>query len=196
MIACHIAVSHTLGIHEALIPFTELLNLTFLISKGFYHPDSGKAILDLTIDLTHTHTILFKCAFHFLVVDQRVDQHDDHNGKTQQRHLWLYIQKNDQRSEQLDHGDQNILRSMMKKLGNVKKVTCNTGKQLSYLLVIVECKRKLLIMAEDFISHIVLNISTHHMTIIGDKIAASQLHQDQQQHSHTYFQNDSLSFHR
>ena len=62
---------------------------------------------------------------------------------------------------------------MMKKLCNVKKVTCNTGKQLSYLLVIVECKRKLLIMAEDLISHIVLNISTHHVTIIGDKIAAS-----------------------
>ena len=65
---------------------------------------------------------------------------------------------------------------------------------MAYLLVIVECERKLLIVAENLVSHIVLNVSAHHMSVIGDKITASQLHQDQCQHSHTDFQDDGLGF--
>ena len=103
MITCHIAVSHTLGIHKTLISFTEFLNLTLLISKRFYHTDSGKTVLDLAVDLAHAHTVFLKCAFHSLIVNQRIDQHNDYNGKAKQCHLGLHVHQNDQRSEQLDH---------------------------------------------------------------------------------------------
>ena len=49
-------------------------------------------------------------------------------------------------------------------------------------------------MAEYLVSHIMLNISAHHMSIIGNKITASKLHQDQYQHSHPDFQNHGLRF--
>lgn len=103
MITCHIAVSHTLGIHKTLISFTEFLNLTLLISKRFYHTDSGKTVLDLAVDLAHAHTVFLKCTFHLFIINQCIDQHNNYNCKTQQRHLRLYIHKNDQCSEQLDH---------------------------------------------------------------------------------------------
>ena len=49
-------------------------------------------------------------------------------------------------------------------------------------------------MAENLVSHIVLNVSAHHMSVIGDKITASQLYQDQCQHSYTDFQDNGFGF--
>ena len=83
---------------------------------------------------------------------------------------------------------------MVEKLCNIKKITCDPGKKLADLLIIIKCKRELLVMAEYLVSHIMLNISAHHMSIIGDKITASKLHQDQYQHSHPDFQNHGLRF--
>ena len=85
---------------------------------------------------------------------------------------------------------------MVEKLCNIKKITCDPGKKLTDLLIIIKCERELLVMAEYLISHIMLNISTHHMSIIGNKITASKLHQDQYQHSHPDFQNHGLRFSR
>ena len=66
------------------------------------------------------HAVFLKCAFHFLIVNQRIDQHNDYNGKAKQCHLGLHVHQNDQRSEQLDHGDQNIFGAVMQKLCNIK----------------------------------------------------------------------------
>ena len=194
MITSHITVGHTLCLHKPFISFTEFLDLPFLISERLYHTDPGKAVFDLTVDLAHTHTVFFKRTFHVFVVNQCINQHHNYNSKTQKRHLRLHIHQDDQRSEQLDHRDQNILRSMMKKFCDVKEVACDPGKQLSHFLVVIKCKRKFLVMTENLISHVVFNVSPHHVAIISDKITASQLHQDQCKHTDPNLQNDHLGF--
>ena len=67
MITCHIAVSHTLGIHKTLISFTEFLNLALLISKRFYYADSRKTVLDLAVDLAMRTRFSLNALFIFLL---------------------------------------------------------------------------------------------------------------------------------
>ena len=57
---------------------------------------------------------------------------------------------------------------MVEKLCNIKKITCDPGKKLTDLLIIIKCKREFLVMAEYLVSHIMLNVSPHHMSIAPD----------------------------
>ena len=60
----------------------------------------------------------------------------------------------------------------MQQLTDVKQVRGNAGQKLSDLLIIKKRKRKLLIMLKNFVSHVVLNLCTHDMPIVGNiKIA-------------------------
>ena len=53
---------------------------------------------------------------------------------------------------------------------------------MSHFLIIEKCKGQLLVMSEDFISHIVFDLRTHHMTIIPDKIVTVSFYDHQQHH--------------
>ena len=60
----------------------------------------------------------------------------------------------------------------MQQLTDIKQVRGNTGQKLSDLLIIKKRKLKLLIMLKNFVSHVVLNLCTHDMSIVGNiKIA-------------------------
>ena len=121
MITCHIAVSHTLGIHKTLISFSEFLNLTLL----------SRITSDL-FDIT----------------------------------------------ELLHHGPEDILISVIKLFGALI-ILMNVKPQMAllcfavviimliYALIIIKCKREFLVMAEYLVSHIMLNVSPHHMSTDG-----------------------------
>ena len=74
-----------------------------------------------------------------------------------------------------DDGNNNVLRAVMAQFRNLKQVICNTRHELSGLLVIIKPKGKLLEMTKDIIPHIVFHLGTHHMSLIGNEIIATQL---------------------
>ena len=183
MIACHVAVREALCSYKALISLCKFFHLSLFISEGFYNADPGKAVLDLAVNICNAGSVFLKRVFHSSVKYKRVKEHDNHNGKADGSHFSVYIYKNEKCAYKLDHRNNNVFRPMMKKLADVKKVACNSRQKMSYFLIVIKGKRKLLIVAENLISHVVLDICTHHMSVICNKIAASKLYENQPQHS-------------
>ena len=68
---------------------------------------------------------------------------------------------------------------MMQKLADVKQIGRHSGKQLSDLLIVKKGKRELLIMLKDLISHVMLDLRTHDMTVIRNKEIAEIVAREQ-----------------
>ena len=69
----------------------------------------------------------------------------------------------------------------MKQFRDVKEIAGNSGKKMPYFLIIIKSKRQFLIMSKNLISHIMLNLCSHQVTIIGNKEIAETF---QRHHCH------------
>ena len=76
----------------------------------------------------------------------------------------------------------------MQKLRYVKQIAGDPGHELSDLLIVIERKRKVLIVFKNFLSHVVFNLSAHHMTVIADKIIAAALDQHKERHDRPQYE--------
>ena len=79
---------------------------------------------------------------------------------------------------------------MMQKLADVKQVGRHSGKQLSDLLIVKKGKRELLIMLKDLISHVMLDLRTHDMTVIRNKEIAVAFQRHHSKHHRAQLCND------
>ena len=57
----------------------------------------------------------------------------------------------------------------MKQFRNIKKIAGNSGKKMTYFLIVIKGKRQFLIVSKNLISHIMLNLCPHQVTVIGNK---------------------------
>lgn len=94
------------------------------------------------------------------------------------------IHKDDKRSHDLNDGKNNIFRTVMHELADIKKVGCDTAHQLSDFLVIIKGKGQLLVMCKDLRTHIVFDSGSHDMSVITDVKFAVTVHCDKYYHSH------------
>ena len=81
--------------------------------------------------------------------------------------MLTYSHQDDERTDYLNERYDYILRSVMKELGNIKKVISDPAHELSDLLVVEERERQLLIVFEDLGTHVIFHLCTHNMTDIG-----------------------------
>ena len=86
-------------------------------------------------------------------------------------------EEEDERSDDLDHGNKQILRSMMRKFCNIKQVRDKFAHHLSGVVLIIIRKRKFFIVVKKLLTHIPFHISAHHMPLIADIIFAQALDQ-------------------
>ena len=63
----------------------------------------------------------------------------------------------------------------MKKLAYVKKVVCNSGHEVSDLLVVEKVERQLLVVRKNLVSHAIFDSCADNMSIIGHEVIAVHL---------------------
>ena len=94
------------------------------------------------------------------------------------------MSQNHQRSHNFNQRDNDIFRSMVQKLCNVKQIIGDPGHELTHLLVVIEGEGQLLIMPENVIAHPVFHTCAHQMPPVRDIKIAAQLYQKKYQHQH------------
>ena len=172
MVNSHVLVADLLRSHKIIIPTLELLHLFFFIGKRLHHPDSRQAILNLAVNLRNLLPVALKRLAHLPVKDKCEHSHNRNKCKRHESKPYIHSQKDGKRANNLNHRDDQILRSMVEKLTDVEQVAGNPGQEMTYLLVIIERKSQLLIMPKNIPAHIRLHLRTHDMPKIRNiKIA-------------------------
>ena len=181
----HVTVTVSFCRKKSIISLFEFLVLHFFVGKGFYHTYTGQVIFDLCIDIRDLHSVSSKCRTHLFIQDKSESKHKWQYQKGRQRQHSINIHKDHQGSQDFQHRQNNILRTVVQKLCDIKKVCRDPAHQLSDFRIIVESKGQLLHMVKNLCPHIVFYFCPHHMTVISDKIPAEQIHQKQHRQKQT-----------
>ena len=138
--ASHIMIAVLLGGQKSRISSLKLFLLNLLVGKRLYHADAGEVVLNLSVDLRDLHTVLAECTPHFAIQVIRVRKHKRQDDERRQRQKWAYIDQDHKRTDDLDRRENNILRSVVHQLRDVKQIRRDPAHQLSDLLVVIERK--------------------------------------------------------
>ena len=173
--ASHAMVIITLGNKERFVTSFKFFTLDVLICEGLHHADPGKRILKTGIYISDLTTVFHEGFLHFCILAEGKHKHHDHQEDQRQCKLLVDKEQEDKSTDDLYQGDKKILRTMMCKLGNVKKVTDQLTHHLTGIIPAVIGKRQLLVMVKKLPAHITFHLCTHHMSLIGYIIFAETL---------------------
>ena len=138
--ASHIMIAVLLGGQKSRISYLKLFLLNLLVGKRLYHADAGEVILNLPVDLRNLHTVLAERTPHFSVQVIRVSKHKRQDDERRQRQKWADIDQDHKRTDDLDRRENNIFRSVVHQLRDVKQIRRDPAHQLPDLLVVIERK--------------------------------------------------------
>ena len=82
----------------------------------------------------------------------------------------------------------------MQQLRYLKQIICDSAHQLTNLLFIKERKRELLIMCEDFCSHVIFHLGTHYVSDVCNKIVRCKLNKHQNNKNYSDYNDPSYRF--
>ena len=163
MVGGHCLVIVPLGPLELLIGGPELLLVEGL---GGAHPGDGR--LQLAVDARHGLLLPHGRLHHAPALDDGEAHKDGHHGEHDKGQLPLDAHHHAKRAGQGDGGDEQVLRAVVGKLGDLEQVGGGPAHQLAGAVFIVEGKGQVLHMAEQVPADIRLNAHPHHVAPVGD----------------------------
>ena len=179
----HVMGAVFLGGEESLIADGEFAVFLLLVGEGFDHADASEIVLDLCVDLGDLFAIAARRAAHASVQNEGKNEHDRQDHKRRQRQLHIDADEDDEGADDLEQRENDVLRSVVQKLGDVEKVVGDTAHQLANLGVVVERERELLQMVEDLLAHVVLDLRAHDVAIVADEKSAVAVNDQEHQKS-------------
>ena len=104
------------GIEELEVAVLEFPALDIFIGKGFDHADAREAVLHLLVDIRYFPAVIHKDGAHLLVFAQAEQDHHDGDRKQDQRHGHVDRHQQYKRSYDLQCGNKDIFRAVVRKL--------------------------------------------------------------------------------
>ena len=181
VVARHVAVFAAADADELLVAPVEFIDFHGLVGEALHHPDAQQAVLHLRVDLAHLMAAFLESGAHLLVEMPGQHQHDRQHEEDNQRQHRIDAQQNHKGHGDLDGGDQEFLRAVVRELRYVKQVAGDAGHDLPHLGVAVIGKAHLLQMFKQGVAHVPLDIGAHHMApghhnVVGHGIDQTQKH--------------------
>ncbi len=163
----HAAIRRLLDPEERLISLRKLLLFPVLIGKGLDHLLPEKTVLDLRIELTGLVAPLCKRGPHPLSHMHADDDHDRGHRKGHEGQGYVDPDKDHEGHRHLDPGDEELLRTVMCKFGNVEQVRRNPAHDLPDLGVVEIRIREIDQMMIGIPPKVRLDVCAHDVTLIG-----------------------------
>ena len=158
------------------VALLELFGLLVGVGEGLRHAYAGNAALKRRIDHGDALAALGEGVAHALAAEQRDHSHDRHAGEYDQRQRHGNRAEIDERANDHDAADQQVLRAVMRQLAHVHQVVGHAGHDLAGLVLVVEGIGQRLELVEHIRAHLRLHPHAHHVAVILHEIA--QQHPD------------------
>lgn len=165
-----------------LVGFPEFLQLQGFIRKALHHADPFEGIHNGGIDARDLFPVVRECGFHAFVLDGRKPQHDQGHGPQAQTQLPVDAQHDGEGAEDLDQGNEQILRPMVCQFGDVEEVRDNAARKRSCVGAVVESERQPLELFKEIPPHVGFHLRTHDVALAGYVVPAGGFHDVHDEH--------------
>ena len=105
-----------------MVAFSEFLALDFFISKRLDNADACQCILQTGIDVADLSAVLHECLLHPLILAERENEHTQNENDEGKRKPPVNEEQEDERADDLYHGDKEIFRTVMRELRDIEQV--------------------------------------------------------------------------
>ena len=159
--AAHIHVAQALNIVKALVALFKFLFFKRLVREGFHHAHAKQAVFPLRVDLAELLALAAELCLHSLIEEHGGRQHKRQHRKDNQRQRHTHRAQNHECADDLNARNEKFLRTVMRKLRDVKQVSRDAGHELTDLRVVKIRERELLQVCEHVAAHVGLDLCAH-----------------------------------
>ena len=146
----------------------ELLLLDRLAGERLHDADAAEGVLQRRIDPGHFLPVIGERRLHAFILTHGKDRHADHDRRETQRQRRVDPHQQDERSDDLDHGDKDVLRSVMRELRDVEQVRHELAHHLAGVVLIVIREGQCLVPVEQVAAHLRLDTRSHHVALVSN----------------------------
>ena len=157
-----------LGPLELLIGGLKLLVLLILTGEGLGGAHPGDGGLQLSVDARHGLLLPHGGRHHPPALDDGEHHENGHHGKDNEGQLPLDGGHHAERADESDRRDEQILRSVVGQLGDLKQVVGGPAHELAGAVLVVKGEGQVLHVAEQVPADIRLDAHAHHVPPVGD----------------------------
>ena len=107
------------------------------ICKGLYHTDTGKCVLETCIDIPDLTSVFHKSCLHSGILLKGKPKHNNNEDDQWKCQFLIDKEKKDKSTDDLYQRDKKVFRTMVRKLGNIKKITDQLAHHLTGIILTV-----------------------------------------------------------
>ena len=142
----------------SLVPALEALGFIGLVRECLDHADAAHGCFDAGTEFTQILEDARVHLRHALVEEHQSDRDERNHDESGDSQLDVDVQHQQERSQQSDDRDKDVLRAVVGHFGNFEKIRSEASHQFAGLLVVVIAERLFLKMAVELAAHIRLDV--------------------------------------
>ena len=166
----HFAVEALFGDLECVVGAAELFALERFVRKGLRRAHAGKARLDVGVDVPNALLDLARGLPHLFAPQQNGRKEDRKNHADDKRQPPFGAEHDDERAGDRNERDEKVLRAVVGKLGDFKKVAREPAHELAGAVLVKVVEAELLHMAEESFSDVGLDADAECVAPVGDNV--------------------------
>ena len=170
------------GGDELLVALLELLGLLGRVGERLGDADTGDGALQRGVDPGDGLAAAHEGVAHAAAQAERHEQQQRCAAEYDQRQPDVDGGQVDERRDDADGADDEVLRAVVGQLGDVHQVVGHAGHDLARLVVVIEGIGQLLQVVEHIPPHLRLDVHAHHVALILDEVVQPHLDGVQRQH--------------
>ena len=178
----HALVVLFLRAEELQVARAELFMFNGFVGEGFHHTDTGQGILQACVDSGNFAAVVHKDGAHLFVLPYAEHEHHKSDGEQNQRHRHVDPEQQSERTENFEQGNEDVLRSMMSQLADIKEIRDKLAHHLAGVVSVVIREGETLILIKKILTHIAFHARAHDVSLTGNVIPpseANKIHQQQ-----------------
>ena len=155
---------------ECVVGAAEFFALERFVCKSLRRAHAGKARLDVGVDVSHALLDLARGLLHLLAPQQNGRKEDRKNHADDKRQAPFGSEHDDERAGDRDERDEKVLRAVVGKLGDFKKIAREPAHELARAVLIKIVEAELLHVAEESFSDVGLDADAKRVAPVGDNV--------------------------
>ena len=166
----HLAVEALFGDLECAVGAAEFLKLQVFVREGLRRAHAGQARFNVGVDVPNALLDLARGLPHLLAPQQNGHKEDRKNHADDKRQAPFGSEHDDERAGDRNKRDEEVLRAVVGKLGDFKKVACKPAHELAGAVLVKVVEAELLHMAEESFSDVGLDADAERVAPVGDNV--------------------------
>ena len=162
-----------LGVEKLQVGVAELAPFQLFVGEGFYHTDSGEGILNPGVNAGDFAAVVQENRVHPAVFADREERHHHRDREQNQRHRHVDEHQNGEGPDDLEQGNDDVFRTVMRQFGDVEEVAHQLGHHLPGVVAVIIGETEPLIVVEEILPHVAFHARPHHVPPGGDEILAA-----------------------